>query len=113
LAADEPSPAVAETAGGEGFEAEELRRKRRVPKRRGGADPAGPGTAAQQIGRVDPTGRSDEAAARAMGDRSEAGDATLPRASPAKREGAVPGRRKRDKPGPRSDRDSSRGDKEG
>jgi NADH-quinone oxidoreductase subunit E len=113
VAADEASPAVAETAGGEGFEAEELRRKRRVPKRRGGADPAGPGTAAQQIGRVDPTGRSDEAAARAMGDRSEAADATLPKASPAKREGAVRGRRKPGKAGPRSDRDSPRGDKEG
>jgi NADH-quinone oxidoreductase subunit E len=113
VAADEASPAVAETAGGEGFEAEELRRKRRVPKRRGGADPAGPGTAAQQIGRVDPTGRSDEAAARAMGDRSEAADATLPEASPAERESAVRRDRKPDKPGPRSDRDSPRGDKEG
>jgi NADH-quinone oxidoreductase subunit E len=113
VAAGEPRPAVAETAGGEGFEAEELRRKGRVPRRRGGADPAGPGTAAQRIGRVDPTGRSDEAAARAMGNRSEAADATLPEASPAKRESAAPDGQKPDNPGPRSDRDSPRGDREG
>ena len=112
-APDEPRTAVAETAGGEGFEAEELRRKGRVPKRRGGADPAGPGTAAQRIGRVDPTGRSDEAAARAMGNRSEVADAKQPEEKPAGREGARSRRDAAGKPGPRSDRDSPRGDSEG
>ena len=50
-------------------EAEAARRTGRDPDKTSGADPAGPGTEAQEAGRVDPTGRSDEAAARAVGDK--------------------------------------------
>jgi NADH-quinone oxidoreductase subunit E len=113
VAADEPRTAVAETAGGEAFAAEELRRKGRTPKKLGGADPAGPGTAGQKIGRVDPTGRSDEAASRAMGERSETADEHLPEEHPSEHEESVLGGHEREAPGPRSDRDSDRGDREG
>jgi NADH-quinone oxidoreductase subunit E len=111
VAADEPRSAVAETAGGESFAAEELRRKGRTPDKTSGADPAGPGTAGQKIGRVDPTGRSDEAASRAMGDRAEAADEHLPDAHPSEHEESVAGGHRRETPGARSDRDSKRGDR--
>jgi hypothetical protein len=110
VAPDEPRTAVSETSGGEQFEAEELRRKGQVP-RTSGADPAGPGTAGQQIGRVDADGRSDEAAARAMGDRSPERDEALPRESDTVREGRHSGGDKSAQP--RSDRDSTTGDREG
>ena len=113
LAPDEPRTAVDEYAGGEQSEDEQVRRKGRVPRKPGGADPAGPGTAGQEIGRPDATGRSDEAASRAMANRSEAADASLPAESPAERQDGVPGGHEPDRPGPRSDRDSERGDREG
>jgi len=80
-----------------------------APRATGGADPRGPATEAQEIGRVDPTGRSDEAAARATDD------------APGKPEGHSAGvahpedtRTDADRAAqPRSDRDSPRGDKEG
>jgi NADH-quinone oxidoreductase subunit E len=94
--------AIDDTAGGEALEAEQARRRGRTPRNRGGADPAGAGTADQKTGRVDPSGRSDEAAARSMGGggadaeaRPAAGEA------PATRSGVD-----RDAQ-PRSDRDSS------
>ena len=72
---EEPQPATAGNVGGEQLEAEQQRRKGRAPEKAGGADPAGPGTADQEIGRVDPSGRSDEAASRSMGDNgSSSGD---------------------------------------
>lgn len=70
IAPDEPHPATEDSAGGEDLAAEKVRRKGRVPRKDGGADPAGKGTADQEIARVDPAGRSDEAASRAMGGRS-------------------------------------------
>ena len=68
IADEEPRPATAGNVGGEQLEAEQQRRKGRAPKKAGGTDPAGPGTADQEVGRVDPSGRSDEAASRSMGD---------------------------------------------
>ncbi|MGQ7791936.1 NADH-quinone oxidoreductase subunit NuoE [Faunimonas sp. B44] len=65
-----PRTAVDETAGGEEFAAEQARRKGR-PARRTGTDPAAAETVAQKKGRPDATGRSDEAASRAMGARAE------------------------------------------
>lgn len=63
-----PGGAPAEgIAGGEVRDAEAARRKGQEPDKSSGADPAGPGTEAQEAGRVDPTGRSDDAAARATG----------------------------------------------
>jgi NADH-quinone oxidoreductase subunit E len=113
VAPDEPRTAVAEASGGEQFEAEELRRKGRVPGAgaTGGADPASAETAGQKIGRVDPTGRSDEAASRAMGARSVAADEALPKEPGAMREGRGTDADKAAQP--RSDRDSPTGDREG
>ncbi|MYZ47810.1 NADH-quinone oxidoreductase subunit NuoE [Propylenella binzhouense] len=65
-----PRTAVDETAGGEEFAAEVERRKGRAVLRTG-TDPAAGEAAAQKKGRPDPTGRSDEAASRAMGARAE------------------------------------------
>jgi NADH-quinone oxidoreductase subunit E len=113
VALDEPRTAIAEFAGGEQFEAEELRRKGQPPREGGGADPAGPGTAGQKIGRVDPTGRSDEAASRAMGNRSEAKDALLPEEGRTERVERRPDGRVGEAPGPRSDRDHGPGGREG
>jgi NADH-quinone oxidoreductase subunit E len=113
VAPDEPRTAVDEVSGGEQSEDEMNRRKGSVHEKGGGADPAGPGTAGQEIGRANSTGRSDEAAARAMGNRSEEDEAALPEASPSEIEDDIPGGHEREEPGPRSDRDSSRGDREG
>jgi NADH-quinone oxidoreductase subunit E len=113
LAPDEPRTAVAETAGGEQSEDEMNRRKGHVPEKDGGADPAGPGTAGQKIGRPDSTGRADEAASQAMSNRTEEDEARLPEESTAEIEDDLPGGHERDRPGPRSDRDSPRGDREG
>jgi NADH-quinone oxidoreductase subunit E len=104
---DEPQPVAVGNVGGEMLEAEQLRRKGRVAKRDqgGGTDPASGAAAGQQKGRVDDRGRSDEAAARAMHARSE---------------GRTRGTRRTTEPMDRrtesdhsSDRESSRGDKEG
>jgi NADH-quinone oxidoreductase subunit E len=78
----EPRTAVDEGAGGESLEAEQLRRGGGAPRRRGGADPAGAETAHQKIGRADPNGRSDEAAARAMGEREAGSGKGKPEPSP-------------------------------
>jgi NADH-quinone oxidoreductase subunit E len=66
VAPDEPQPAADGNVGGEMLEAEQQRRKGRAPKRgqRGGTDPATRAAAHQQKGRVDDSGRSDEAASR-------------------------------------------------
>ena len=98
---NEPRSALNETAGGEELQAEQDRRKGRAPDRGGGADPASGKTANQEIGHPDPSGRSDEAAARAMGARAE-GRKTK---KPAKDQ--VPGKRSGvDRAAePRSDRD--------
>jgi NADH-quinone oxidoreductase subunit E len=113
IAPDEPRTAISETSGGEQFEAEELRRKGQVPRETHGADRVSPEVANQNIGRVDPTGRSDEAASAAMGSRTVHGDAELPREHPAERDRPRPDNRVGDMPGPRSDRDSATGDREG
>jgi NADH-quinone oxidoreductase subunit E len=86
VGADEPQPAADGNVGGETLEAEQQRRKGSALKReqRGGADPAGGAAEGQEIGRVDPTGRSDEAASRAM-QAGRAGQAG--RAEPADRAG--------------------------
>lgn len=113
LPASAPREAVAETAGGEGFRAEQQRRKGRTPPK-GGTDPASGAAASQKIGRPDPSGRSDEAAARAMGLKAEGKeDASLPESNPSELEDDIPGGHEPDRPGPRSDRDSPRGDREG
>ena len=114
VAADEPRTAVSEVSGGEQFEAEELRRKGHVGYQGAGSDDrVTPEAANQNIGRVDASGRSDEAASAAMGARTVESDADLPEAPPAEREEHVPGGHERDRPGPRSDRDSATGDREG
>lgn len=102
IAVDEPHTAVDENAGGESLEAEQQRRKGRAPKKGGGADPASTAAANQNVGRVDPSGRSDEAAARAPG----AGAATAPNPVTDTHQNGPRN------PGPRSDRDSS-SDKDG
>jgi NADH-quinone oxidoreductase subunit E len=110
----DPREGVAEFAGGEQFESEQLRRKGRVPEpATDGADRVSPEVANQNIGRVDASGRSDEAASAAMGARTVEADEALPREHPAEREDRHPDGRARDIPGPRSDRDSSSGDREG
>jgi NADH-quinone oxidoreductase subunit E len=110
-APDEPRTAVSEFAGGELFEAEQQRRKGRAPGGAlgGGTDPASAETEGQKIGRVDPTGRSDEAAARAMHARTPEKDAVLPD-HPVERSGRTDSDKSAQ---PRSDRDSPAGDKEG
>jgi NADH-quinone oxidoreductase subunit E len=108
----EPRAAVSEFAGGEQFEAEQQRRKGRAPTGAlgGGTDPASAEAEGQKIGRVDPTGRSDEAAARAMNARTPEKDAALPKQPVENRTG----RPDADKSAqPRSGRDSAKGDKEG
>jgi NADH-quinone oxidoreductase subunit E len=111
-APDAPRATISEFAGGEQFDAEQQRRKGRAPGGAldGGTDPASGETEGQKIGRVDPTGRSDEAAARAMGERTPAKDAALPR-HPVENRTGQPGADKSAQP--RSDRDSPKGDKEG
>jgi NADH-quinone oxidoreductase subunit E len=109
VAPDEPQPVAVGNVGGEHLEAEQQRRKGRVPEDAMGYDPSGGGTAAQEIGRVDPTGRSDEAASRAMGDREARGEAAR------SDEAAESDERTDEDRGaqPRSDRDSATGDMEG
>lgn len=107
---DEPRPGAVGNVGGESLEAEQSRRKGRVRKKAGGADPAGPDTAGQEIGRVDATGRSDEAASRAMGKRAPERDEALPEATDTMRKSRTDADRSAQ---PRSDRDSAKGDKEG
>jgi NADH-quinone oxidoreductase subunit E len=70
---DQPRPGAVGNVGGESLEAEQQRRKGRSPEGLGGKNPAGVGTADQEIGRVDPSGRSDEAAARSTGGRDDKG----------------------------------------
>jgi len=114
LAPGDPREAVGEFAGGEQFESEQLRRKGRTPEPpTDGAERVTPEAANQNIGRVDASGRSDEAASGAMGARTVEGDAALPREHPAERGDRHPDGRTKDVPGPRSDRDSATGDKEG
>jgi NADH-quinone oxidoreductase subunit E len=69
-------------------------------RRQAGVDPATPAAAEQEVGRVDPSGRSDEAAAR-----SHAG-AEVPPKAPADTHQSGP-----KNPGAKSDRDSSDGGK--
>ena len=105
-APQEPQTTVSENAGGEVMEAERRRRSGTpMDRRAGGADPRGKETEAQEIGRVDPTGRADDAAARSSGER-----AGHPKGHSAKEEATA--RTGEDRAAePRSDRDSSRGDK--
>ncbi len=63
--------AVDETAGGEEFEAERQRRRGGLVEKEGRTDPASGQAAEQKIGYPDASGRSDEAASRAMGARAE------------------------------------------
>jgi NADH-quinone oxidoreductase subunit E len=78
--------------------AEATQKERRVGgrRRKGGADPATPAAANQKKGRVDPSGRADEAAAR-----SPAGAGGAPKAVAETHESGPKN------PGPRSDRDSN------
>jgi hypothetical protein len=102
-----PAMAVSELPGGEAKPAEQLRRKGRTPKKAGGADPAGPGTANQEIGRADAAGRSDEAASRSMRDPAARRHGSRTSSASGKRTGGDKAAQ------PRSDRDSPTGDKEG
>ncbi len=90
--------------GGEQLEAEQQRRKGRSPEKTSGADPAGPGTADQEVARVDPSGRSDEAASRAPAAEGAARPTQGPAATRTGGDRASE---------PRSNRDSPTGDKEG
>ena len=71
---DLPEETHGDVAGGEDIHAEERRRKGETVEEGGGANPAAPETAGQEAGRVDPTGRSDEAASRAMGSGESEGN---------------------------------------
>jgi hypothetical protein len=82
----------------------EQTRRAGAPLPKGGADPAAAETANQEAARVDPSGRSDEAASRAMSARA-AGLSGGPKTEPADTRS---GERN---PGTQSDRDH--GDKEG
>jgi NADH-quinone oxidoreductase subunit E len=113
VALDEPRPAVSELSGGEQTESEQLRRKGRIPPGTDGADRVSPEVANQNIGRVDASGRSDEAASAAMGARTVEGDDQLPREHPAAGQERHPDGCAPDAPGPRSDRDSAMGNREG
>ncbi len=107
---NEPRPGAVGNVGGEQLDAEQERRKGRTPEKSGGADPAGPGTADQEAARVDPSGRSDEAASRALNERRAGRDQAAPKATtniPDARTGEDRAAE------PRSDRDSPAGDKEG
>jgi NADH-quinone oxidoreductase subunit E len=106
---DEPHPVSVGNVGGEMLETEQQRRKGRIPKRapRGGTDPASGAAQNQEIGRVDPSGRSDEAASRAMQAGAAGREAVRSRERSGKRSGVDRSAQ------PRSDRDSSTGDKEG
>jgi NADH-quinone oxidoreductase subunit E len=96
-----------DTAGGEYLVAERMRRAGQTPDRGGGADPAS--GVRQELGRPDPSGRADEAAARA--EKAEANGDPQPDAKPAPESAAADATR--DNGGTRSDRDSPRGDREG
>jgi NADH-quinone oxidoreductase subunit E len=96
----EPQPAIDASVGGETLEAEQRRRQGLAPRKGGGTDPATPAAAKQEVGRVDPSGRADEAAAR-----SHAGSEASPKA-PADTHQSGP-----TNPGAKSDRDSSNGGK--
>jgi len=113
IAPGEPRPSETGASGGEQSEDEQARRRGRARRKTDGADPAGAETANQNIGRVDADGRSDEAASRAVPDRNGGGKERLPEDSSAESEEHVPGGHEHDRPGPRSDRDSAKGDKEG
>jgi NADH-quinone oxidoreductase subunit E len=110
---DRSEPAAAgqvaseDTAGGEYLVAERMRREGQTPDQGGGADPAS--GVRQEKGRPDPSGRADEAAARA--EKAEANGNPQPDAEPAPDSAAADS--ERDNSGPRSDRDSARGDREG
>jgi NADH-quinone oxidoreductase subunit E len=112
LEADDPRQA--DFAGGEQFESEQLRRKGRMPEPpTDGAERVSPEVANQTIAGADSVGRSDQAASGAMGARSVEGDANLPGEPRPDRLERRPDGRTREEPGPRSDRDSASGDKEG
>lgn len=113
LAPDEPRTGVDDGPGGEQSDSEFLRRKGHVPPETDGADRVSPDVVNQNIGRVDASGRSDEAASAAMGARTVGRDAALPREHPVERADRHPDGRAKDVPGPRSDRDSSTGGQEG
>jgi NADH-quinone oxidoreductase subunit E len=105
-AAPVPPSASEDYPPGEHLRMKQNERAAAAPSTRGGADPRGPATEAQEIGRVDPTGRSDEAAARGVGEE------------PGKPQGHAAKEPLRDtRTGsdraaqPRSDRDSETGDK--
>lgn len=104
-----PSPdGKAEVSGGEQRQAEVRRRSGEpVTAGAGGADPAGAATEGQEIARVDPTGRSDDAAARARGDAPGRPAGHAAKVETSKRSGEDKAAQ------PRSNRDSSTGDREG
>jgi NADH-quinone oxidoreductase subunit E len=86
------------TVAGDSGQAE--RKPKGTARRESSADPATPAAANQNVGRVDPSGRADEAAAR-----SHAGSEASPKA-PADTHQSGP-----TNPGAKSDRDSSNGGK--
>ena len=93
--------------GGEVRDAETARRKGRDPDKTSGADPAGPATEAQEAGRVDPTGRSDDAAARSQGDASGGpeGHAAKVETGEARSGGDKAAQPRTDRDSPNADRD--------
>jgi hypothetical protein len=105
---------MADFAGGEQFESEQLRRKGRMPEPpTDGAERVSPEVANQNIAGADATGRSDQAASAAMGARTVDANPEGAGDPPPDRLERRPDGRTREEPGPRSDRDSATGDKEG
>ncbi|HEX9903969.1 MAG TPA: NADH-quinone oxidoreductase subunit NuoE [Propylenella sp.] len=104
-----PTPPAAEKSypPGELLRAKQARRAGGAPKA-SGADPRGPATEAQKIGRVDPTGRADEAAARAVGEPAGQPKGHSAKVQPPERRSGEDRAAQ-----PRSDRDSETGDREG
>lgn len=101
--------ASSEVAGGEQFEAEGMRRTGEArPESGAGTTPE---AANQNIGRVDASGRSDEAASAAMASHAAGAGAQPPRETATVRDDRHTGGDRAAQP--RSDRDSARGDKEG
>ncbi|SEQ83460.1 NADH-quinone oxidoreductase subunit E [Faunimonas pinastri] len=101
VAPDAPKTGISETAGGEQFESEQRRREGKVDPASSPSTTSQPGAANQEVGRVDPSGRSDQAASNAMA--NPGADAARPKETPAER---TPAREDHERPGTRTDTDT-------
>jgi len=116
LSQGDPRREESAISGGEVLSAEQARREGRPDESRAAADARmSPEVANQSAGRADGVGRSDEAASAAMAQHAAGtADKSLPESNPQQLTRDIPGGHERDEArGPRSDRDSPRGDREG